>query len=272
MKPKFLWFILVLILATVGVASSAYAQGGGVVSQGQQLYVKNCATCHGERAEGRIGATLAKDFPGIRVDALLKQTISVGVKGTVMPAWLQANGGPLKESEIDDIVAYIRALGNQAPTVQIALTPTRVVIPPTVVSFPPGDVARGGSVYAQNCALCHGDKGEGRIGATLQKDWAGINVDALIESTVARGVTGSKMPAWSKSNGGPLSDQDIADVTAFIRTLKKPSAPTPAPAESSASGQWGGVIAMVCVGLLLVLGAIVLVVVLGISRKPTTSG
>ena len=93
---KLLWFVLVLMLTMVGVVTTAYAQGGDV-SRGQQLYIKNCAVCHGDRAEGRIGATLAKDFPGIRVDSLLKQTISNGVKGSVMPAWSKANGGPFTD-------------------------------------------------------------------------------------------------------------------------------------------------------------------------------
>jgi mono/diheme cytochrome c family protein len=233
------------------------------------LYIRNCAVCHGDRAEGRIGATLAKDFPGIRVEALLKGTISNGVKGSAMPAWSKSNGGPLADTEIDDIVAFIRSLGNQGPAVPTVPRPTRPPVPPTTVAFPPGDVTRGSTVYSQNCAVCHGDKGEGRVGAILQKDWSGINVDALIESTVARGVTGSKMPAWAKSNGGPLTDQDIADVTALVRSLKPARAPTAVPTEAPTGGSFGGTLALVCVGLLVLLGVVVLLIVLNGARKPT---
>jgi mono/diheme cytochrome c family protein len=267
---KSLWFVLVLMLTIVGVVKTAYAQGGDV-SRGQQLYIKNCAVCHGDRAEGRIGATLAKDFPGIRVDALLKETISNGVKGSVMPSWAKANGGPLADSDIDDLVAFIRSLGNQGPPVLKVPTPTRAPLPPTVVAFPAGDVPRGSTVFTQNCVVCHGDKGEGRVGATLQKDWSGINVDALIEATVARGVAGTKMPAWAKSNGGPLTDQDIADVTAFVRTLKPARAPVATPTETSPGGSMGGVFALVCVGVLLLFGVVALVFVLSNARKPTAS-
>jgi hypothetical protein len=33
-----------------------------------------------------------------------------GAEDTAMPAWSQANGGPLSETEIDDTVAYILTL------------------------------------------------------------------------------------------------------------------------------------------------------------------
>ncbi len=260
---------LMLVLTTIGLFATAYAQGGGDATRGAQLFATNCAVCHGDRAQGRIGATLAKDFPGIRVDALLKETISNGVQGSVMPAWSQAKGGPLSDTDIDDLVAFIRSLGHIAPTVVPGPTPTNIPLPPTAVTFPPGDATRGAAVFAQNCAPCHGDNGQGRIGATLQKDWPGLNPQSLIEATVARGVAGSKMPAWAKSNGGPLTDQEIADAAAFVRTLKPGRQPTAAPSEAPQGGPFGGTLALVCIGLLILLGVVVLAIVLAGSRaKP----
>jgi hypothetical protein len=64
------------------------------------------------------------------------------------------------------------------------------------------------------------------------------------------------MPAWSQTNGGPLSDQDIADLTAFVlaltHTMNAVGMPTPAalPEANSLSG-WGGlVVTIVLFGLL----------------------
>jgi cytochrome c oxidase cbb3-type subunit III len=256
---------LTLVLVTLGVFATAYAQGGNA-TRGAQLFATDCAVCHGDRAQGRIGATLAKDFPGIRVDALLKETISNGVPGSVMPAWSASKGGPLTDADMDDLAAFIQSLGHQAPTVIPGPTATNLPRPPTAVQFPPGDATRGAAVFAQNCALCHGDKGQGRIGATLQKDWPGLNVSALIDSTIARGVAGSKMPAWAKSNGGPLTDQEISDAAAFILTLKPGTLPTSAAVETPAAGPLSGTFALVCVGLLILLGVIVLAVVLAGSR------
>jgi cytochrome c oxidase cbb3-type subunit 3 len=264
---KLLVVALMLVLTTAGILATAYAQGGDA-ARGAQLFAKECAVCHGDNAQGRVGATLRKDFPGIRVDALLKETISNGVPGSVMPAWSQAKGGPLTDAQIDDLVAFIRSLGHTAPTVILPVpTATNLPLPPTAVVFPPGDATRGAAVFNQNCVVCHGDKGQGRIGATLQKDWPGINVDALLETTIARGVAGSKMPAWARSNGGPLTDQDIADVAAYIQTLKPGAQPTAATANVPPAGPLSGTLALVCVGLLILVAAVVLAITLAGSRS-----
>jgi len=269
---KFKWLIgsLLIAVTTLSIfASSAHAQGGGDVARGAKLFAQNCAVCHGDRAQGRIGATLIKDFPGIRVDLLLKDTISTGVKGSVMPAWAKANGGPLADAEIDDLVAFVRSLGNLAPTLPpMTPVPTRASVAPSPApTFPAGDTLRGAQVFVANCVMCHGALGEGRIGATLAKDWAGINVDQFLESTISRGVTGSKMPAWAQANGGPLTNQDIADVAEYVQTLKKTSqsAPTPAPSVPQ-GGDWGGTLALICVGAVLLIGIVVLGIGLAGSR------
>lgn len=266
----FKWFALTLmiVMLSVGIFATADAQDGDA-SRGAKLFAQNCAVCHGDRGQGRVGATLAKDFPGIRVDVLLKDIISGGVQGSVMPAWSKSKGGPLADAEIDDLIAFVRSLGNQAPTVVITPVATKAVpVPSPVATFPAGDPTRGAQVFAANCAVCHGPNGEGRIGATLEKDWAGINVNAFIETTVSRGVAGSKMPAWAQSNGGPLTNQDIADVASYVPTLKKSGQPAPTQSPGLPSGgDFGGVIALVCVGAVVLVGIIVLVIGLAGSRK-----
>jgi cytochrome c oxidase cbb3-type subunit 3/ubiquinol-cytochrome c reductase cytochrome c subunit len=266
MKSKWLALALMLASMTFGIFATASAQGGDV-SRGAKLFAQNCAVCHGDRAQGRVGATLAKDFPGIRVDALLRQIISNGVQGSVMPPWAKSNGGPLSDAEIDDLVAFIRSLGNLAPTVPPGPTATQPPLPSPVATFPAGDAGRGAKVFADNCAVCHGPNGEGRIGATLQKDFPGINVESFLDSTIARGVAGSRMPAWAKSSGGPLTDQDIADAAAFVRTLKKPGQPAPTQApDLPQGGPFGGTLALICVGLAIGVGVVVLMIGLAGSR------
>jgi len=262
--PKWFALVLMLLFTTIGIFATAYAQGGDT-SRGAQLYAQNCAVCHGDRAQGRVGTMLAKDFPGIRVDALLGKVIADGVPGSAMDAWSRAKGGPLTDTEIDAIVAFIRSLGHQAPTAlaQPVATATKGALASPVATFPPGDATRGDSIYSQNCAICHDERGEGRIGAMLGKDWPGINVESFLDATIARGVAGSKMPAWSRANGGPLTNQEIADVAAFVRTLKQPgqSPPVQAPGVPQ-GGALGGVLALACVGVVVLVGIAVLASVL----------
>ena len=53
----------------------------------------------GKEGKGRIGATLAKNWPSIRPDMTVGTIVKNGVSGTAMLAWSQNNGGPLSDEE-----------------------------------------------------------------------------------------------------------------------------------------------------------------------------
>jgi mono/diheme cytochrome c family protein len=93
----------------------------------------------------------------------------------------------------------------------------------------PGDPVHGGELFVENCAVCHGVNGQGRIGASLES-FPGIDPRSEIEATVAAGIPGSVMPAWSRAKGGPLTDQDIRDIAAYVLAAfggTQPIAPLP---------------------------------------------
>jgi len=209
------------ILFALVLFAPAAAQDGNeteVLEQGAQIYAENCAVCHGEDGQGRVGATLSKDWPSIRPDLRVRETIERGITGTFMPTWGQAYGGPLNDQELDAVTFYILSwqtggpiyiFPTQTPSVRLALTP-----PPGVT----GNPNRGAILYDGNCALCHGLNGEGRIGANLVKDWSSIRPDLRVKSVIESGVEGSVMPPWSQAHGGPLSDEDINDIVAYVLT------------------------------------------------------
>lgn len=72
----------------------------------------------------------------------------------------------------------------------------------------PGDTAAGETVYADNCAVCHAADGSGSIGPAI----AGSAAEEVV-STALVGV-GDEMPAFDT-----LSDQDLADLAAFVEGL-----------------------------------------------------
>ncbi|MCC7353987.1 MAG: c-type cytochrome, partial [Anaerolineae bacterium] len=174
---------LALTMLSVGIAS---AQGGDP-ERGAALYAENCVVCHGPDGQGRVGATLAAPFASVQPEALLRQTIVRGVAGSTMPAWGRANGGPLSDAQVEDLVAFVLSLsGGQAPKVPTP-TPFPVTPIPTAVGAT-GDPNRGAQVYAENCVTCHGPDGQGRIGAVLAKDFPAIQPNAYIRDVVSRGV------------------------------------------------------------------------------------
>jgi cytochrome c oxidase cbb3-type subunit 3 len=243
--------LLAITLLAVGVAMAQEVEGDP--ERGGELYVENCAMCHGLDGQGRIGANLGS-FPGISVDSTLRQAIAEGIGGSVMPAWLQSEGGPLSDQEVDDIVAYI--IQSFEGTSPIAPAPTYV--PPDIPPLPDveGDPTLGAVVYQANCTVCHGDQGQGRFGRPLGQAWPSNQPEVFIRQVVREGISGSVMPGWSQDLGGPLSEDDVDNVTAFILTLSNVTvSPTPAPPDE------GPLSATVS---LIIFGVIALVVVIGL--------
>jgi LysM repeat protein/plastocyanin/mono/diheme cytochrome c family protein len=86
------------------------------VERGALLYANNCRTCHGIRGEGFVGPALNTDAfkdqdPLILTQnrALILRTLNCGRAGTLMPAWLNTNGGPLNERQIEHLVNLLTA-------------------------------------------------------------------------------------------------------------------------------------------------------------------
>jgi len=254
--------LTVILLATVLMTASAQPNFQDQDELGAKLFADNCAVCHGPTGEGRIGATLAKDWPSIRPDKTVNNIIVNGVPGTAMIAWSQENGGPLNDDEIDALVNHILSWQTGGAP-QITPGPTATSRPPiTPPAQVEGDPNNGAVLYDSNCAICHGENGEGRIGAALAKNWPSIRPDLAIKTNISQGISGSPMPAWSVENGGPLTDGEISDIVSFIMTWEGSSQsagqPTPPPTSATSSWLrgWGGVLVLVIL-LVLVFGGFI---------------
>jgi mono/diheme cytochrome c family protein len=71
-------------------------------TQGRQLFLMNCAHCHGDDARGDEGPDLHNLH---RSDARIYQVITAGIKGE-MPSF----GKKLGEPEVRELTAYLRTL------------------------------------------------------------------------------------------------------------------------------------------------------------------
>jgi len=80
------------------------------------------------------------------------------------------------------------------------------------------DLDQAMSLYAENCSVCHGLRGEG-IGATLPLDNPALrDSDPLaLAKVIARGRYNTAMPAWSTEDGGPLSDYQIEQLVLLVQ-------------------------------------------------------
>ena len=164
--------------------------------RGEEIFVANCAACHGEAGDGS-GLPGAADFTDVgfmrgRTPAEFYKAIRDGVEGSAMPAW----DGKLSEIEMWDVLYYEWSL-----------------------STSPQEVTQGEEAFATHCVQCHGPAGDGSAlpGAadlTDQQFMAG-NTPAGFFDSISGGVPDSAMPAW----GEQLTEDEIWSLVDYVWTF-----------------------------------------------------
>lgn len=202
-------FLLLLSSSATHGASSVDKTHASVPNSAAVLYHNYCSVCHGDRGDGRSRATNSlstkpRDFTteASRRDlnqARIASAISNGVPGTAMAGWKSQ----LNDGDIARLADYVLA---------------------TFVN-PAGDPrhARGRSVYASSCSVCHGDRGQGAMWAagnmnSAPRDFrspqaAGELTRQRMINSVTHGRPGTAMAAF----GSQLNREDIEAVVDFIR-------------------------------------------------------
>jgi cytochrome c oxidase cbb3-type subunit 3/ubiquinol-cytochrome c reductase cytochrome c subunit len=75
----------------------------------------------------------------------------------------------------------------------------------------PEQVADFATLYGQNCAACHGERGKNGAAISLANPvYLAIAGAANIERITANGVPGTMMPLFARTKGGMLTDRQIA--------------------------------------------------------------
>lgn len=231
--------ILMGLLAGSGLAAEQKMMGAGK-TRPEAVYHNYCSVCHGDRGQGAVWAAgnmarPPRDFSTAAARQELTRAgmiaaVTHGKPGTAMAGF----STQLKPTDIETIVDYIRTAFMQLDTAGISGTSAhggREKDPPPAIKadmslpFPnalAGNRVRGKKFYLENCATCHGAKGDGqgpRAHFIRQKprnfvDHASrqmFNRPALYAG-IARGKTGAEMPAWDKV----ITAQEIADVAEYV--------------------------------------------------------
>jgi len=97
---------------------------------------------------------------------------------------------------------------------------------PGSVEIRPDKIRDFALLYSENCAACHGRNGQGS-GAAIglaNPVYLAIADDAVLSRTTAQGVARSLMPAFARSAGGELTDEQVAILVAGIRAWARPDA------------------------------------------------
>jgi mono/diheme cytochrome c family protein len=87
----------------------------------------------------------------------------------------------------------------------------------------------GTQLFATNCSSCHGKGAVGGSAPVLNsKEFLEGTTDTQMQNLIASGVPGTEMPAWSLAFAGTLTDEQIREITTYLRSLQStaPSVPS----------------------------------------------
>lgn len=182
------------------------------IEAGEKIYKQQCFACHGDNGKGegaREGTSLNnQQFLSTVTDKDLYNQVKYGREGTVMPAY----GGNLSEDDLEHIVAYIRNWQKKSLDFDV----------PEKIS---GDPDNGRKLFQPYCANCHGLEGAGKkkMGTVLASpQYLQYTTDEQIWISTAYGREDTRMGASLEGLDGArqLSESEISDITAYIRSLQ----------------------------------------------------
>jgi mono/diheme cytochrome c family protein len=179
------------------------------------LFRRFCSNCHADGTYSTWDPFFKRFAPAVRGPGLrgvaskdyLRAAIEQGRPGTQMPAWGKSAGG-LTDAQITKLVEYLAAGDDR---------PAQAIRP---FSDPEGgNAARGAELFTQTCAGCHGAN---RLAPTLSNPTFQKTASAdFIARTIKNGRTDTAMPAFQRPGTDGLSDAEVRDLVAYVRSLSK---------------------------------------------------
>lgn len=214
-KPRVPGLAVLLTGVFAALSTAVYAADSATIKKGEQLYNQNCSVCHQADAIGKPGFAPSLTNPellSISSNKFFEATIRDGRVGTGMPPFSH-----LGRKDVKAIVAYLKShatLPNRSEEVDAQPESH-------------GDERLGKQWFVDICSTCHGINGDGYAaggtGTAIGK--AGFLAkasDGFIRETIKHGRSNTRMLGFSDSTGlANLSDQEIDDVIAYMRTLAK---------------------------------------------------
>jgi cytochrome c oxidase cbb3-type subunit 3 len=176
-------------------------------ASGAAAFAVNCSPCHGAGAQGSPG------YPNLNADrwiwggtlAEIETTIAHGARWaadpqthvSAMPAF--GRDGVLDAGQISNVADHVRSLSGGKPEAG-------------------ADLAAGAKIFAENCAVCHGETGKGSKAVGAPDLTTRVWLYGPTKEDIVRRVTvggGGVMPAWS----GRLDAPTIKSLAVYVHTL-----------------------------------------------------
>jgi mono/diheme cytochrome c family protein len=172
---------------------------GGNSEKGAAIYAQNCAVCHAGNLRGN-----PPHFPslvGITHEVSTARLFHIVRTGLgLMPPFSQST---LSDSDLNALLHFLAASAGQTSR-QAVTSPSTALVP---------QIARGNSIFQQNCSFCHGrDAAGGNTGPDLTRS-------ALVEHDVNGSSIGAVVRNGRPQRGMPgfqFDDVRMADLVDFL--------------------------------------------------------
>jgi len=212
--------LLMMSLLLVGAGSAMAGQHHtyipGETRPGATIFHNYCSVCHGDKGDGQTRARNGLVPPPRNYttpEAAIELTrermiysVAHGREGTAMIGW----GKELSEKEIEGVVDYIR-------TKFMKLGSKTEHAPPDSKLL----ASRGGVLYLQACAMCHGETGTRPTTGRMQpppRDFTSPEVIAeLTRKRMIASVTNGRPGTAMKGYGTQFNKGEIEAIVDFIR-------------------------------------------------------
>ncbi len=185
-----------------------------------------CAQCHGLQGRGGVSTAVpaltgvAQQLTPTELSSIINHGLGESSNPTqpYMPVW----GAVMSSTQVDDLVAYLRAGLPAVPTAE-----------PVPIPQNQGAAVEGGALYTRyGCVNCHGINGLGGVpnpqspdktipplsGVDFRKQF---NTDAKIIAVIRSGSVIGKAPIVSMPHwGGIIPENQLRALVAYLKTLK----------------------------------------------------
>jgi thiosulfate dehydrogenase len=223
-------------------AADAIPEGpmGDVIRRGEQIFLHtstqakafvgntlNCVNCHLDAGRAAHSAPLwgaYTQYPAYRSKTKSVDTFSERLRGCFLYS-MNGKAPPHGDEVLVALEAYAywmakgAPVGEKLPGASYPKVPKPAQVP---------DYARGQKVFTAQCALCHGDDGQGQRSGDVQVFpplWGKQSYNwgaGMHEVDKATGFIKANMPL---GKGNTLSDQDAWDVATYINSHERPQDP-----------------------------------------------
>lgn len=174
------------------------------VARGAKAWADHCGRCHNLRSPSELNAeNWDVSVMHMRARANLPGDLADDIKAFLMSS------------------AQSRASGQSAEIASSPAGPSQATR--SFAHLKPGDGVNGREVYAQTCIACHGADGKGTIEGVPDFTMRGgrlSKADGVLLANIIDGFQseGSLMAMPPRGGNADLTDQDLADSLAYIRT------------------------------------------------------